>query len=248
MAQTSYSVQQADGFEGLLADARENTIESYAAVGAVPFGYGVVGDTGSDDKVTLPSNDVATIVWDADFVASNSIVVTVNGEATSGIAFDTDQATTIEAVRAAVEALSTVKSATRTDTGGDDRTLRIETVEDTEITVTEAVTGGAGQADGTITESTDNAFRGIAVHSHREPSAQNVAQFDDEDSVSTLTKGLIWVPVTVAVAADDDAYVIGSGSDAGKFTNVSSNNVATGGKFKSSTSGAGIAKVVINLP
>lgn len=248
MAQTSYTTNMAVSMAGLLADSRENTIESFAANGSVPFGYGVVGDPGDTKKVQLPSNDVATLVFDGDFVASNSIVITVNDVATDAVVFATDQDTTAEAVRAAIEGLSTVKSATLTDTGGDNRTFRIESVDDTAITVSEAITGGAGQATGTVTYSTDNILRGIAAKSHREQDADGTVEYKDGDAVNVVRQGQLWVPVTVAVTADDTAYIIASGADAGKFTNVSTNNIATGGKFRSSTTGAGLAKTDINLP
>lgn len=249
MSQGAYNINMTEAFEGLLVDSRENTIESHPANGAIPFGYGVVSDPGdANEAVTVPGSDVATIVWDADFVTGNSITVTVNGESTGAVAFDTDHATTVEAVRAAIAGLSTVKEATRTDTGGDDRTIRIETVDDVEIAVTESVTGGASQASGTITESTDNIFMGVAVHTHKEPTNSGSARWEDTESVSVLRQGQIHVPVSVAVANLDLAYLIVTGANAGKFTNVSSGNLATGGRFRSTTSGAGIAKIDVNLP
>jgi len=67
------------------------------------------------------------------------------------------------------------------------------------------------------------------------------------DAVNTIRQGQVWVETSAAVTADSDAYVDVAGG-IGKFTSSSSGNLATGGKFRSTTAGAGLAKLEINLP
>lgn len=93
--------------------------------------------------------EVFTITWDGNFVTSNTINGSINGVAISEVTFTSDQATTIAAVAAAIEALDTVDTAEVTDTNeitvtGATKGLDIST------NATFTVAAGAGQADDTI--------------------------------------------------------------------------------------------------
>ena len=94
-------------------------------------------------------------------------------------------------------------------TAGAARTVLIEMDAGVQITVTTVVTGGVSQATGTPTYSSDNVFRGIALHKHREPSgvAQTDAQYANPEAVSVLRQGAAWGEVSLAVTADEVAYV-----------------------------------------
>lgn len=247
MSQTSYDRNFDEAYAGMKADSGFDRVESFQARTAVPFGRGVSAETGDVNEVQIPVYDRSQIVWDGDFVTSNKITVTVNGESTGEVDFDTDHATTVEAVRAAIEALSTVDTATRTDTGGDDRTIMIEK-KGTSLNsgVTETVTGGAGQASGTITYNNDDIFRGISVHTHEMPVSSS-AQYEATEAVNVMRQGTVWVETSKAVDADSDAYVDIS-EENGKFTDASSGNMTTSGKFRSSVASAGLAKLEVNLP
>ena len=110
------------------------------------------------------------------------------------------------------------------------------------------VTGGASQAGSTVTYSIDQEFIGVAKHSHKMSDALNVVNYKVKEAANVVEEGLIWVPVTEAVAIDDTAYCVGKGSDRGKFNKTSGDTqLTTGGKFKSATSGAGLAKLKIRL-
>jgi hypothetical protein len=92
-------------------------------------------------------------------------------------------------------------------------------------------------------------FRGIAVHTHKQsPNIGTPAtEYADEEAVGYMTQGGIWVPTTVAVSNDEDAYVnVAIGGSEGKFTNVSTGNIATGGKFKKTIGAAGLS--IVELP
>lgn len=239
--QTSYNLEMGEAYAGMKADSRFDTVESKQALGAIPFGYPVGAEAGNVNQVSTFAKDNCSLLYDADFVASNSIAVTVNGVAITPVVFLTDQATTLALLIAAINALPGV-----TAIAGGARTVLIEMDSGVAITVSTVVTGGVSQATGTPTYTSDNLFRGIALHIHKAP-VNGLARYENTESVSVLRQGVAWSEVSVAVTADQDAYVDIAAATA-KFTNVSSGNLATGGKFRSTTAGAGIAKVEINLP
>jgi len=103
---------------------------------------------------------INTVVYDIDFVTSNIIAFSLNGNAISPVAFTTDHDTTMNALKAAVEGLPGVNKVELTDIGGDNRTLKITTEifnsslyrTDKAVTV---VTGGASQAVAVIVVSNE---------------------------------------------------------------------------------------------
>jgi hypothetical protein len=98
-------------------------------------------------------------------------------------------------------------------------------------------------------------FRGVSLQTHTiVQSSSGVAQYADTDAVSVLRKGKVWVPVTGAVTIDAPAFFdngsANAGADAGKFsaTDDSSTDAVPTGLFRTSTSGAGLAILEVNLP
>jgi hypothetical protein len=82
----------------------------------------------------------------------------------------------------------------------------------------------------------------VSVHRNNE-----AGEYSTNEVVDILRKGRIWVETSEAVEADDTAYVdLAAGN--GKFCDTSTNNLATGGKFKTSVATAGLAVLEINLP
>lgn len=245
MSQLSYDRDQSVSFAGMKADARFDEVISRTADNDIPFGSAVGAEAGEVYRCRVFTKDNCSLLYDADFVTSNKINGTVNGVAWTEVDFTTDHDTTAGLVRDAINALAGVTCIL--DTGdANNRTFLIEMEDGSVITVTTVVTGGASQATGTPTYSSDDVFRGIALAQHKEQTLAGITKYTDKETVSVLKKGTAWVPVSVAVTADDTAYALVDGT--GKFTNASSGNTVTGGKFRSSTSGAGLAKLDINLP
>lgn len=240
MSQTSYSTEMGKAFAGMKSDARFDLVESAAAFNAINFGRAVANEAGEND-VHHPVRDVATITFSiTDFVASNVIATTINGVAAANVTFTVDHATTATNLLAAIAAHPAVTGASKDATG------RIYTVETKGVATTQAavVTGGSTQAAVAVEYLTamDELFRGIALHRHNQTGAYAAG-----DIVDVLRQGRAWVETSVAVTADDTAYVDMAGG-IGKFTNVSTNNLATGGKFRSTVGAAGLAEIEINLP
>lgn len=99
------------------------------------------------------------ITFSGDFVASNSIVATVNGVALDPVVFTTDQATTIALVAAAIAAVPAVASATVTDT---QEITVVFNVGSSNVVDSVVTTGGVSQPTADIVASED-ALTGIRL-------------------------------------------------------------------------------------
>lgn len=97
----------------------------------------------------------------------------------------------------------------------------------------------------TIATSTN--FIGFAIADSLMASSDGTVAYKTYETVPVLTRGVIWVEVTEAVAVGDSCYAIPSGDNKGKCCKTVDSNIATGGKFRTATTGAGIAEVEINL-
>jgi hypothetical protein len=99
-------------------------------------------------------SNVATITLNADLVAANTFNITVDGVSIA-VLFDTNHATTMAAIVAAIQAQATVVTAT-SNTGGNNRVITVTSVLNGEVTVLSgaSVTGGASQAGVVIATTT----------------------------------------------------------------------------------------------
>lgn len=88
------------------------------------------------------------VTFDNDFVTDNEIVVTINGDDLATVFFDTDQATTLENLRATIESSQFVETATSTGS----RTILVEAETPQTFTMSISVTGGASQPVATLTD------------------------------------------------------------------------------------------------
>lgn len=209
-----------------LAYGCENEVVSRLAANKVDFGDLVFVNPGDPDYLSDGVLDEGTLTFSADFVTSNSIVLTINSVAQSAVVFATDHATTFAAVVAKMAAAGLTVIASDATA----RTIRVRTV-GVALTVSVAVTGGASQATGTFAAATLQLF-GVAIRTDKIP-----GYYAANDAVNIMREGLVWVPVSSAVAANATAYYT-----SGKvLTDVSSGNTATTYKFRKGTTGAGLA-------
>lgn len=248
MSQTSYNINQGVAYAGMKADSRIDTVESKSAEGAVPFGYGVLsGNESAVNNVRIPCKTKVVVTGDADLVGSNSSVATVNGTALAAVVYGTDHATTIAAIAAKIathaDVLSAVVSAARA--------ITVLSKNNVALTVTIVTTGGVSQPTWTPVQSDPGVFRGVSVHRHVEKSSAGVARYENEDTVDVMRQGSIWMPVVSSATPDvDDALYINAAAagEEGKATDVSTNNIATGGVIREYDSVNKLAKIDINLP
>lgn len=246
MAQLDYNKEMDVAFAGMTADSylNRNVISRAVQYAAIAFGLGLVYGADKTKQVALPFKDTATLVFDADFVTSNTIDLDVNGVSITQVTFTTDHDTTAGLLVAAIEALTGVTCVL--DTGDVNNRTFIITAVGTDIVVDNVVVAaGASQAGSTVTYASVGVFAGIAGHEHRQADSDGVANYPVGSAVNCINEGKVYVDATVAVSYDDTAYVIAGGANKGKWTNVSTGNIATGGKFKSDTTAAGVVIVKI---
>jgi hypothetical protein len=194
---------------GLKADNNDVTRVISRAIqdsGGISFGASVWGYLGEEDKCYGFYLDTAKIVFDADFVASNSIVITVDGTAADAVSFDTDHDTTMDALITELTGEGWDASLDATDT--DNRTIYIRKSKGSAVgTVSEAVTGGGSQPTGTITYETSQVFLGVAMYTAKNVDSSGTGKYEQYDSVSIVNRGTIWATITGTVNAEDDAYI-----------------------------------------
>ncbi|MGD8707096.1 MAG: DUF3383 family protein [Nitrosopumilaceae archaeon] len=135
------------------------------------------GDADWDEALTtisLSSNDwyvfciiashAGTVVFDADFVASNAIDFTINDTVVTTVNFTTDQATTMSAIKAQIESDVTGSSVTIDSSDPDNRTLIIEVFGQSGVdSVSVAVTGGVSQPAAAITYINEDDYKEAAA-------------------------------------------------------------------------------------
>ena len=219
-----YGIGPDGRIEGEFSCKEEDGIE----FGDPVFGY--VGDSVSAYKF---KNDTGKIAFDADFVTSNTIDITVNGVAAAQVTFTTDHDTTAALVVAAVAALTGVECVLDAE-DTDNRTFLIQVKGETAL-VTEAVAGGASQATGTITYGSSQVFLGVAMFDQN-----SEAMYEQYDAVNIMADGEIWVQPVEAVQALETAYVDNAATDIGEFSNA---GVEVNAKYRSNAAADGLARL-----
>lgn len=212
-------------------------IESFIAAETIEFGRPVFTYDGEDEnsgKCYSFYNDSATIVYDADFAATHTATITVNGVSTAAVPFNTDHDTTMDDIVAAIIGLTvpnTTVEATLDSADANNRTIHIRT-KGVANTTTE-VTGGTTPPDGTVTSTTGQIYIGISRQVH-----YDTANYVSGDSVSVMAKGKIWVDNTTAAVSNNAAYIDDS---TGQFKNTAGLDV--GALYRKDLAAAGIALV-----
>lgn len=211
----------------------DSKTETFRAIEAVEFGKPVFGHKDDPLNGSTLYRDVGKIVFDADFVTSNTIDITVNTVAAAQVTFTTDHDTTAALVVAAVAALTGVECVLD-PADATNRTFLIR-AKRTEVVVTEDVQAGAGQAAGTITYDTSMIYLGIAQFTQKE--ASSTAEYVADEPMNVMVLGTIYGSVTVAIIeALAKAYVDDNGAGRGDWTDVAGfdtlslyrNNAASG--------------------
>jgi len=210
-------------------------IDSFTAVTDIEFGYPVFSYPG-EKKAYAYSLDTGKIVFDGDFVTSNTIDITVNGEAMGQVTFTTDHDTTAGLVVDALNAMTGVEAALdATDT--DNRTFLIR-AKGTTVAVTEEVLLGAGQASGTITYESAQIFVGMCLRTMMPYSG--TAKYVAQDEVNVLERGKLWAEAGKAVDANTAVYVDANG----KVSDTA--GLAIDCKFRGTIAEAGLVELEVN--
>lgn len=236
MSQTSYPFEHDIAYAGLQADSGFDYDVSRTAEGEIGFGLGVVAGTDAEEQVRLPLFEIATVTYDIDFEASNSIAFSVNGVAITPVVYATSHAATLAALVSAIDGLTGV---TATNPSG--RIITV-TAAGTDATVVTTVTGGSNQAVGTIVTSSSDVVRGISIAILN----QTTGNYEDTNTVSVKRKGAIWVSTDGGgITVDGSVYI----DTDGKFTDSATDSLAvSSASYAAYDSSTELAKVEINLP
>lgn len=207
-------------------------------INGIDFGLPVFGYEGNDNDVFGYHKNVSAMDFDGDFVTGNSIILTVDGVAVTAVPFDTDHDTTMINLIAQVEADIAGASAV-SNTGGDNNEITITIEDGVDRVVTEAITGGAGQVTGTETVSSSQIFKGFAMHSHIEAPQRTdlegsvlqaaTAKYLINSSLNGMIEGFLWGLTDGNGASGKDVYVIVTGANQGKITDVVGSNLKLDG-------------------
>jgi len=256
MPQLSYGQEMDAAFAGMKADSRFDEVESFCAQEAIDFGVGVVkSDANPATEVRLPNITQIVLTDNAGTFTAGDVGVTVNGTVVTET-FATDKATTMTNLAASIQALDTVKTAVYNNGA---HTITIVAANDVNLVVSTDVTAVTGSMTFAAPVGTcADTFRGIALHTHQDnrtmpvlgSSVFGATGYEAGAAVNVLRKGVAWVVVADAVALDAAVYLIPGATTNAQFTDetTSPNILVPTAKFRSSTSGAGIAKVEINIP
>jgi len=152
-----------------------------------------------------------------------------------------------------------VSAATDPASDSANRTVVFTAEDGLDMEVTDVVVAaGAAQAAGEVTYSTVDAPRGFAVHEHAATTVDTdgLVKYAQRASVNVLRQGALLVRTEEAVAAGDDVYVRFAANGEGKTVigacrNDSDSSTCvqfSGVKFEETTTAAGYALVVVNLP
>lgn len=244
---------------GQIATCEDRNIKSRNAQQAIKFGRAVVKGTTAGVDVKNIFQSKVSVTYSVDFVASNSIPFSVQiGSATAlsitPVVYAASHAATFAALIAAIDALAGVSAVAGT---GREIIITVDNAVDNITVSNYTVTGGAGQPTLTIAYSSIDLFEGVAAIRHGQPAIiDGDDQYEINDVVNVLTKGVITVEVVASVVYGDSVYVYldkTNPTNQGQFTNSSSGNLAvSGAKFVSAASGStstpALAKIEFNLP
>lgn len=261
MAQLTYGFLMDVASAGLLADSGFKNCLSPRAFEDIPIGRGVVKVIGEDMVVRLPAQNEAVMVLDADLVTSNSIAITLNGVVMTPIVFASTHDATMTAIAVAVALEPNIDTAVVSD--ANNRTLTI-TADQGQVAVLNSfvVTLGASQASATITNGTQDSFYGVALRIQNKTNLLNAtgsngpAPYYEDEAVSMLTRGRVYVYVENAVDSDDPVYLrFVQGGDAdelvGQFRSDADGGDATlvaDARWIFGASADGLAVLEINMP
>lgn len=263
MAQLSYSSSLTEKVVGNFADGNDSKVATKICSGNVPVGRGVVKMYGVAKGVRLPQVTKCVILNSGGtFTAGNIVtavtVTTPNAAATTSTittAFDTDKNTSMTAHAAAILAGVAGLLSCAYDSSG--HTITLTSKNDTLSGV--ATTPGTGTM--TITSytytSADTAamFNGVLLNDGTiEQTSAGVVQREEGEVCNVVYDGSMVVYAEEAVSPDSSVYLRTKTNSAklpGYFGVTSTSGetvVLTGVKWGSSTSAAGPATLVLNLP
>lgn len=243
------------GQVGQIATTENTNVKSRIADNVIEFGRAVF--TGLEPGVSVKPTTFfkATVIYNSvpAFASGNKINMVINGNPMAEVTFDISDSNTQTLIGNAINAMANLKATVKTNE------LIIETEDQSSLFITGLeITGGASQTGFTIGYEALGDFEGISVLRHHAPiQIGGDDKYQDEDMVSVLTKGVIYVKVIADVFYGDAVHISkdqNNRESAGMFTNsLEQHSLGIDGARYMSTVTAtpqdpALAKIEINQP
>jgi hypothetical protein len=175
----------------------------------ITVALGIVKRPGLINIGRLPRINKATLVFDADLVASNLINMKVNGSAISQVTFSGTHAATMGLIITALKAKSTVYNAVLDSNDISNRTIIVYGNDNIDIAITDAaVTAGNSDANIAVTSGSWDFINGIIYldKSRMQTFKTNLNVYDAYDVMGILRRGKVIVNAETIVKNGDPVY------------------------------------------
>ncbi len=228
-------------FAGQILDTRFSDKESFTNAEAVTIGFGIgvvlAVAAAISKQARLPRLNQVVLTGSGDLGASNSTIVTVDGNATTATVYASSHAATMAAIAVKVRLLTGVKSCT---VSGDTLTI---TTDDTDVVASAATTGGSAVTWSAGTAVTVDTVKGITCYVPGEmslptPSTPSAAlAYQSGDGMTTMKTGVVAAVLdpnldVATIGVNDLAYIVTANTASrGTVTNVATANLLVG-KFR----------------
>jgi hypothetical protein len=212
----------------------KDNVRTYCAGEKIYPGDPVFGMTGDALTCYGAHINAVTLTASAALVTGNKVAVTVNGNALPVVEFINSSSDTLAAIVQAIELDGDLSELGITAFAVEGANAIGIVGPGISITASATVTGGASQATFTSAADTNMKFLGVAEHTEL-GFKEGVGFYPPTHPVNVMDFGEIYVPVAEGANPSDKepAFIILSGANAGKFTDVASGNYDCGAFFRS---------------
>jgi hypothetical protein len=245
MAERSLYDTPARAIAGQKCGLKDN-VRTYRAGEKIYPGDPVFGMVG--DELTCYGSHInaVTLTASAALIANNSVAVTINGITIDPVVYGTSSLATFQAIVQAINLNDRVSDLGITAFSVDGAPLSFSLEgPGIDITASAVVTGGTSQAVFTSASDTNMKFLGVAAHTEL-GFKEGAGFYPPTHAVNVMDFGEIYVPVAEGATPSDkeSAYIVLSGEDAGKFTDVAEGNYDSGAFFRGNEED-GLARIEI---
>jgi hypothetical protein len=226
-------------------DGLKDNIRTYSAGEKIYPGDPVFGMVGDEQTCYGAHVNAVTLTASAALVSGNKVTVIVNGKTLPVVTFINSSAETLAAIVQTIELDDTLSALDITAFVVDGANAVGIAGPGITITASATVTGGASQPAFTSSADTNMKFLGVAVHTELGFN-EGSGFYPPLHAVNVMDFGEIYVPVAEGVTPSDkeQAYIVLSGEDAGRFTDVAEGNYDSGAFFRSNEED-GLARIEV---
>jgi hypothetical protein len=202
-----------------------DNIRTYRAGEKIYPGDPVFGMVGDELTCYGAHINAVTLTASAALATGNQVVVTVNGKALAPVVFASSSAATLAAIVQGIELDDDLSEQGITASVLEGTNAFIIVGPGISIAASAVVTGGSSQATFNSVADTNMKFLGVAEFTQL-GFKEGAGFYPPNHAVNVMDFGDIYIPVAEGASPLDKepAYIILSGDDAGKFTNVADGN------------------------